>query len=124
MDTEVILRRFEQPDETREMTLGRFEIVRIGGMTVGRATYQPGWCWSEHVGRELGRERCEVEHLGLVIAGEATAEFAGGRVVTLRAGDLFYIPPEPHDSRVVGDQPYISLHFMGAGEYAKQARPS
>ena len=82
---DVILKRFEQPDETREMVLGRFDIVRIGGTTIGRATYQPGWCWSEHVGRALGKERCEVEHLGLVVSGEATAEFADGRVVRLRA---------------------------------------
>jgi hypothetical protein len=118
MHADVILRRFEQPDEIREMTLGRFEIVRIGGTTIGRATYQPGWCWSEHVGRTLGKARCEVEHLGLVVSGEATAEFADGRVVRLRRGELFYIPAEPHDSRVVGDEPYVSLHFMGADRYA------
>src|SRR6185436_11736866 len=49
VNTDVILRRFELPDETRELTLGRFEVVHIGGMTIGRATYQPGWRWSEHV---------------------------------------------------------------------------
>jgi quercetin dioxygenase-like cupin family protein len=119
INTDVILRRFEQPDETREMVLGRFEIIRIGGMNIGRATYQPGWRWSEHVGRALGKERCDVEHLGLVISGEATAEFADGRVVPLRAGQLFYIPPDPHDSRVVGSEPYVSLHFIGADKYAK-----
>ncbi|HXO63773.1 MAG TPA: hypothetical protein VN882_03670 [Steroidobacteraceae bacterium] len=30
-----------------------------------------------------------------------------------------YIPPEPHDSWVVGEQPYVSLHFLGADHYAK-----
>lgn len=119
MQTDVILRRFEQPDETRELTLGRFEIVRIGDMTIGRATYQPGWRWSEHVGRALGQTHCMVEHLGLVVSGTATAEFADGRVVELREGQLFYIPPEPHDSRVVGTDPYVSLHFLGADKYAK-----
>jgi len=119
MDTRVILRRFEQPDETRELALGRFEIVRIGGMTIGRATYEPGWRWSEHVGRALGQERCSVEHLGLVVSGVATAAFGDGRIIELRAGELFYIPPEPHDSWVVGDEPYVSLHFMGAEKYAK-----
>jgi hypothetical protein len=49
--TEVILRRFETPDDVREMVKGRFEIVRLGGLTIGRATYQPGWKWSEHVSR-------------------------------------------------------------------------
>jgi len=114
-----ILRRFEQPDEVREMVLGRFELVRLGGMIIGRATYQPGWRWSEHVGRALGQERCHVEHVGLVVAGAATAAFADGRVLEMRAGDLFYIPAEPHDSWVLGNEPYVSLHFHGAGHYAK-----
>lgn len=117
--TEMILKRFEHPDEVREMALGRFELVRIGGMTIGRATYQPGWRWSEHVGLELGQARCQVEHVGLVVAGAATAAFSDGRVIEMRAGDLFYIPPEPHDSWVIGDVPYVSLHFMGADHYAK-----
>ena len=119
MDMGVILKRFEAPDEVREMPLGRFEVVRIGGLTVGRATYQPGWRWSQHVGPGVGAERCAVEHVGLVISGVATAAFADGRVILLRSGDLFYIPPEPHDSWVVGDQPYVSLHFLGADRYAK-----
>lgn len=115
----VILKRFEQPDEVREMALGRFEVVRLGGMTIGRATYQPGWRWSEHVGRPLGQERCHVEHVGMVVAGAATAAFADGRLLEMRAGDLFYIPAEPHDSWVLGNEPYVSLHFHGADHYAK-----
>jgi quercetin dioxygenase-like cupin family protein len=116
---EVILKRFEHPDEVREMTKGRFEIVRLGGVTIGRATYEPGWRWSEHVGPGLGAERCTVAHVGLVLSGVATAAFADGRVIELRAGELFYIPPEPHDSWVVGDEPYVSLHFLGAEKYAR-----
>ena len=115
---DVILRRFDSPDEVREMVRGRFEVVRIGGLTIGRATYQPGWKWSEHVGPGVGAERCSVEHVGLVLAGVATVAFAD-RVVEMRPGDLFHVPPEPHDSWVVGDEPYVSLHFLGADHYAK-----
>ena len=118
-DVDVLLKRFEAPDEVRTMEKGTFELVHIGGMTIGRATYQPGWRWSLHVGPALGLERCPVEHVGLVVSGEATAAFADGRVIPLRAGELFYIPPLPHDSWVVGDQPYVSLHFLGADKYAK-----
>jgi hypothetical protein len=118
MDVGVILKRFDAPDEVREMPLGRFEVVRIGGLTVGRATYQPGWRWSAHVGPAVGAERCAVEHVGLVVSGAATAAFADGRVIELRPGALFYIPPEPHDSWVVGDEPYVSMHFLGADRYA------
>jgi quercetin dioxygenase-like cupin family protein len=115
---DVVLKRFDLPDEVREMELGRFELITVGGQTIGRATYQPGWRWSEHVGPGLGLERCPVEHVGLVLSGTATAAFEDGRVVELRAGQMFYIPPSPHDSWVVGDEPYVSVHLVGADHYA------
>ena len=59
-----------------------------------------------------------IKHLGIVLAGHATAAFDDGRVFDLTAGAIFYIP-EPHDSWVVGDKPYVSLHLLGAGQYAK-----
>ncbi len=117
---DVILKRFDAPDEVRHFDKGRFEIVRLGGVTIGRATYQPGWKWSVDVGAAMGIERCDVEHVGLVVSGVATAAFADGRVVELRPGNLFHIPATPHDSWVVGNEPYVSLHFMGADHYAKQ----
>jgi hypothetical protein len=119
-DTDVILKRFETPDEVRVMKKGRFEIVRLGGLTIGRASYQPGWRWSRDVGPDVGQERCSVEHVGMVISGTATAAFADGRVIELKAGELFHIPPVPHDSWVVGNEPYVSLHFMGAEKYASR----
>ena len=117
MDVDVVFRRFESPDEVREFELGRFELVHLGGMTIGRATYQPGWKWSVHVGAPLGHASCQVEHVGMVVSGCATAAMDDGRVLEMRAGDLFYIPPG-HDSWVVGDEPYVSLHFLGADHYA------
>ena len=65
---------------------GTFETVRIGGVTIGRATYQPGWKWSTDVGPKVGAPYCTGEHVGLVLSGTATATFADGRVVELRAG--------------------------------------
>jgi len=116
---DVILRRFDAPDETRRFPRGRFDVVSVGGITLGRATYEPGWKWSEDVGPQVGAERCHVEHVGLVLQGCAAAAFADGRVIELRPGTLFHIPAEPHDSWVVGDEPYISLHFLGASSYAR-----
>ena len=117
--TEVILKRFEKPDEVRDFPKGTFELVNIGGMTIGRATYQPGWRWSVDVGPSLGLKLCSVEHLGLVLEGAATVSFEDGRVWELTPGTLFHVPPEPHDSAVVGDALYVSLHFLGASHYAK-----
>ena len=120
MTSDVILKRFEHPDEVRTFEKGKFELVHLEKMTIGRATYQPGWRWSEHVGKALGQKLCNVEHVVMVLSGCATAAIEGGQVIEMRAGDLAYIPPGPpgHDSWVVGDEPYVSLHFMGAAQYA------
>jgi hypothetical protein len=119
---DIILKRFDTPDEIRTMEKGKFEIVRVRGMTIGRATYEPGWHWSLHVGPTLGQPLCTVEHVGLVLSGTVTAAFEDGTIHELRAGTMFYIPPKPHDSWVVGDEPYVSLHFVGAEVYAKADR--
>jgi hypothetical protein len=117
---ETILKRFESPDELRTFEKGKFELVHLGEMTIGRATYQPGWRWSLHVGPTVGASRCHVEHVGLVLSGCATAAMDDGTIHQLLPGTLFYIPPGPpgHDSWVVGDEPYVSLHFSGAETYA------
>lgn len=118
IETAVVLKRFERPDEIRKFEKGTFEIIHIAGMTIGRATYEPGWKWSQHVGKN-SEHRCEVEHLGMVLSGHATAAMQNGVVHDLTPGTVFYIPAEPHDSWVVGDQPYVSLHFIGADKYTK-----
>jgi len=83
---DVILKRFDTPDETRVFEKGKFEIVRIGGITVGRASYEPGWKWSEHVGKPLGQTHCQVEHVGMVVSGCATAAMADGTVYAVALG--------------------------------------
>lgn len=115
---DVILKRFDQPDETRNFPKGRFDLVRIGGMVIGRATYDPGWKWSVDVGGPDGLSFCGVDHVGLVVSGKAVAAMEDGRIIEMSAGDLFYIG-SGHDSWVVGDEPYVSLHFMGAENYAR-----
>jgi hypothetical protein len=69
------------------------------------------------VGQGLGKQSCDVEHVGMVISGRATAAMDDGRVIEMKRGDVFYIAPG-HDSWVVGDEPYVSIHLLGAGDYA------
>ena len=116
---DIVLRRFESPDEIRTFDKGKFEIISIGGMTIGRATYQPGWKWSEDVAPLAGTEFCETEHIGMVISGTATVAFPGGETHELGPGSIFYVAPRAHDSWVVGTEPYVSVHFLGADQYAK-----
>jgi quercetin dioxygenase-like cupin family protein len=108
---------FDDPVETRTFEKGQFELYRVGPMTIGRASYEPGWVWTEHVGKALGQTSCEIEHVGLVLSGRAAVKMTDGREVVMSPGDFFAVPPG-HDSWVVGDEPYVSLHFLGGESYA------
>jgi quercetin dioxygenase-like cupin family protein len=116
-DVELKIKRFDAPDDTRAFEKGTFEVVSIGGMTIGRAHYEPGWKWSEHVGPSAGTPTCQIEHLGLVLSGRAAVAMDDGNEIVMEPGDLFAIPAG-HDSWVVGDEPYVSIHFLGASDYA------
>jgi quercetin dioxygenase-like cupin family protein len=115
MDLQV--RRLEQPDERRSFDKGVFELVRAGGMAIGRATYEPGWKWSEHVGPIAQTALCEVEHVGIVVSGRAGVRMADGTEFVLGPGDVFAVPAG-HDSWVAGEEPYVSYHLLGATDYA------
>ena len=114
---DLTLLNLSEPAEVRTFEKGRFELYEVGPMMLGRATYEPGWIWSEHVAADAGASLCEVEHVGLVLSGQAAVKMADGTERVMRAGELFYVPPG-HDSWVVGDEPYDSLHIMGSEDYA------
>ena len=128
---DLTLVHLDNPTETRTFDRGRFELYSVGPMTIGRATYEPGWRWSEHVGApagasscmgehvgaEAGASSCMVEHVGIVISGRAAVKMDGGEERIMGPGDLFYVPPG-HDSWVVGDESYVSLHLLGSEDYA------
>ena len=107
----------DDPVETRTFEKGRFETYEVGPMTLGRATYEPGWRWSEHVGPASGETSCRVEHVGLVLSGRAAVRMDDGTERVMSAGELFHVPPG-HDSWVVGDETYVSLHILGSERYA------
>lgn len=118
MTPTVLLKHFDKPDETRHFEKGRLDLIHLSGMTIGRASYEPGWKWSLHVGPLSGTKSCQVEHVGQVLTGRVAVAMDDGEVFELSAGDFFYVAPG-HDSWVIGDEPYVSLHFMGADSYAK-----
>jgi quercetin dioxygenase-like cupin family protein len=114
--TTLELINLDEPAETRHFEKGRFDVYHVGPAILGRATYEPGWRWSEHVGPIVGTASCQVKHVGLVLSGQAVARMDDGTERKLKAGDFFYIPPG-HDSWVVGDEPYVSLHIVGSEGY-------
>jgi hypothetical protein len=106
--------------ERHEFPLGRFEVFKLADQMVGRAVYRPGWRWSEHVGATDGANWCPVEHIGFVVAGHLAVRLMDGTETELTPGNWFSVPAG-HDSWVVGDQDYVSLHILGAHTDASSA---
>ena len=82
------LKAFEKPDEVREFPFGRFEIVHIAGVTMGRATYQPGWKWSVHNAASAGTKLCHVPHTGTVLSGHGAVQYETGEYLDLLPGTV------------------------------------
>jgi class 3 adenylate cyclase len=111
-------KRFDRPDEVRTVEKGRIEIVELGELAVGRAVFQPGWRWSEHVRPIVGGDSCQVHHIGYVVSGRIHVEMNDGASIELTEGDTFEVPPG-HDAWVVGDEPWISVDYAGRRLFAK-----
>jgi quercetin dioxygenase-like cupin family protein len=111
----------DSPDETRPFEKGRAEIVTLGGMTVGRGVFEPGWRWSEHVKPIAGTDSCEVAHTGYVVSGRLRVVMDDGSEGEVGAGDAYVIPPG-HDAWTVGDETLVAVDFSGGmADYAKRA---
>ena len=111
-------RSFSSPDETRTFPKGRLEVVTLGGTSMGRATFEPGWKWSECVKPIAGTDSCQAPHLGYVISGRMTVVMDDGKRFTSGPGDAFSIPPG-HDAWIEGNEPCVVVDFTGFADYAK-----
>src|SRR5215207_7448579 len=110
----------DSPDETRPLAAGkgRVDIVQLGGVTVGRGVFEPGWRWSEHVKPIAGTESCQASHVGYVISGRMRIKMDDGTEREVGPGDAMVAAPG-HDAWTVGDEACIALDFSGMADYAK-----
>lgn len=111
-------RSFSTADDIRIFDKGRMEVITLGDTTVGRATFEPGWKWSECVKPVVGTDSCEVAHLGYVVSGRMHVVMNDGTEGEAGSGDFFEIAPG-HDAWIVGDEPCVVVDFQGASSYAK-----
>jgi class 3 adenylate cyclase len=111
------VRRFDDADEHREFEEGFLDLISMGGVTIGRETLRPGWCWSKHVRTIADTERCEFHHVGYQVSGRWVVEDRDGVQQEIGPGDVFDTPPG-HDSWVVGDEPCVTIDFQGIADWA------
>jgi hypothetical protein len=113
-------RTFDAPDETRTPDKTTVDIVRMGGATVARMQFEPGWKWSECIKPHVGTESCQARHVGVAQSGRMHVTHEDGAAQEIAAGDVYVIEPG-HDAWVVGDESFVGLEFesRSAEEYAR-----
>ncbi len=109
---------FEHPDEVREFPNGRLELVKIGGVVIGRATLEPGWRWSESVQPIAGTDSCEAAHFQYHVSGVIHIRMDDGTEFECHPGDVSLLT-SGHDAWVVGDEPVVLVDFQGMSTYAQ-----
>lgn len=116
-----VRKSFDSPDETRpfEGNSGHVELVNVEGGVVGRATFMPGWKWSEHVKPIVKTNSCQAAHIGYVLSGHQTVLMDDGTKLDFGPGDVVSIPAG-HDGWTVGDEPCVVVDFAGMADYAKR----
>lgn len=117
-DQRIQRKNLDEPDEVIEFELIREEIVEVGGLTVGRATQQPGWRWSEHLRPHVGGEWCEAHHVGCVISGRFGAVMRDGGSIEFGPHDVYDVPPG-HDGYTIGDEPAVLLEWSGLRAFTR-----
>jgi hypothetical protein len=115
------LKHFGKPDEVREFPKGRVELIRIGGATIGRAVFEPGWRWASSVQPIAMTKSCEAPHFQYHVSGVLRVLMDDGAEFDCKPGDVSLLP-SGHDAWVVGNEPAIVVDFQGMLDYAKGGR--
>jgi quercetin dioxygenase-like cupin family protein len=105
-----VRKRFERPDETREIPDGVIVGVELAEAKAARLSFQPGWRWSEKLKPIVGGDSCQAHHVGYALSGTFRVATADGQEIEISAGDVYEIPPG-HDGWVVGGEPFEALEF-------------
>jgi hypothetical protein len=105
-------RPMDDPDDFTSFDRGRVDTVKIGAATINRNTFEPGWRWSESVGPIAGTASCRAHHVGVILSGRLGVETEDGGRAEIGPGEAYDIEPG-HDGFVVGDEPVISIEFLG-----------
>jgi hypothetical protein len=111
-------KNFGKADEVREFPKGRLELLRIGGATVGRATFEPGWRWATSLQPLAKTRSCEAPHFQYHVSGVLRIRMDDGAEFDCKAGDVSLLPAG-HDAWVVGNEPAVVVDFQGMIDYAK-----
>ena len=118
--TKMQTKSLQSPDEVRTFENGKIDIVNFdNGVTIGKATFEPGWSWEKCVKPIVKTESCQAPHTSYIISGRMKVRMDDGTESEGGPGDTAVIPTG-HNAWVVGNKPCVMIDFTGMASYAKK----
>jgi quercetin dioxygenase-like cupin family protein len=116
----LVRKSFDSPEEVRKFNgdSGQLELLNLEAGPVGRATFEPGWKWSQHVQPIAKTSSCEAAHTCYFVSGRMKVVMDDGEEMEYGPGDFASMAPG-HDAWIVGDEPCVVVDWQGFAEYAK-----
>ena len=117
----LLVKSFNAPEETRpfEQGMGHLDLINSEAGAVGRAVFEPGWHWAEHVKPIAGTDSCQVAHKGYCLSGRMKIVMDDGEEAEFGEGDVMIAAPG-HDAWTVGDVACVMIDWQGMDDYAKR----
>jgi hypothetical protein len=116
----LIRKNLASPEEVRKFEggSGQLNLVNLEAGPVGRATFHPGWRWSEHVKPIAKTDSCQAAHACYFVAGRMKVVMEDGEEMEFGPGDFAIMAPG-HDAWIVSDESCVVIDWQGFADYAK-----
>lgn len=102
----VDVRSFDASDDELTFEKARADRIDVGGRSVWKCTFEPGWRYTEHYEPEL----CTAPHVAYVASGRLHIVMRDGTEAEAGPGSVVVIEPG-HDAWTVGDESCVFIDF-------------
>jgi hypothetical protein len=99
-------RTFAEPDETLRDEKGRADRIDVGGLSVWKVVFEPGWRYTEYADGDW----CSAPHAAYIESGRLHVLMDDGTEAEGGPGAVMVIKPG-HDAWTVGDEPCVFIDF-------------
>ena len=105
---EILHKNFKNPDQTMTLPNTKVEILKLGGVTFTKFTFQPGWRWTKDIKPIMKTDFDPTPHVAYVVSGRLSIKLANGNEVEMGPDEANVVPPN-HDAWVIGNEPAVYL---------------
>ena len=106
--------------EVRNFPNGKVELITIGGETIVRTIFEPGWQWSRSVQPVARVTSCDTPHFQFHVAGTMKVVMDDGTALLCKPGEVSLLP-SGRDAWVVGNVNVVIVDLHGMVDYAEKA---